>query len=252
MHKRGFYLKCSRRPLPQKLVRVLGRGSSPHIGFCTPQLLTATKSNLIVDSIFLNFTVSPCTIQEIRDFVESHHYSHNVNGVKTQYCFKLVDGEKLIGAAIFAKLGMANVWKKYGDSEEEVLELRRLCCVDDTPKNTESWFVSRCIKYIHQNTPVKCILSYADPNYSHTGTIYKALNFEYLGQTHPTKMIKWGDKLYHDKTIRTYYNGRLKPYAIRIKDALDAGEAHYINQMGKHIFIYKLKPKRMRSNRYQP
>ena len=200
-----------------------------------------------MSSPFENFKVFPCKIQEIREFVEIYHYSQNVNGVKTQCCFKLMNGENLIGAAIFAKLGMANVWKKYSNNENDILELRRLCCIDDTPKNTESWFISRCIKYIRQHTQVKYILSYADPNHSHRGIIYQALSFEYLGQTAPTKVIKLGNKIYHDKTIRTYYKGKLKPYAQKVKDALESGEAQYINQIGKHIYIFKIKPRKIRS-----
>ena len=56
--------------------------------------------------------------------------------------------------------------------------------------------------------------------------------------------IKYGERLYHDKTIRTYYKGKLKPYALRIKNALENGDAEYIESKGKHIYYYSLKRKR--------
>ena len=57
--------------------------------------------------------------------------------------------------------------------------------------------------------------------------------------------------LYHEKTIRTYYtpkNGerRLKPYAQRIKEQLENGEAEYVHSKGKHIFVYPLNKKERR------
>ena len=135
---------------------------------------------------------------------------------------------------------MANNWQKFGNKEEEVIELHRLCCIDDTPQNTESFFISRCIRWIKQNTNVKAVVSYADENHNHKGTIYKATNFEYLGTTAPSKMILFEGKFYHDKTIRTKYNGKLKPYAERLKMALESGEAKYVDTKFKHCYVYRI------------
>jgi hypothetical protein len=146
----------------------------------------------------------------------------------------------MIGAILYAAFGMASVWKKYGSQEKDVVELRRLCCIDDAPKNSESFFISKTIRWLRQNTEVKTIISYADEFHNHKGIIYQASNFEYLGKTSPSIMIEWNGKLWHDKTIRTYYNGRLKPYAQKIKDALDRGEAKYIKSAYKHIYRYKI------------
>jgi hypothetical protein len=50
-----------------------------------------------------------------------------------------------------------------------------------------------------------------------------------------------GGKKYHDKTIRTKYNGVLKPFAIKVKTALETGEAVYKKTAGKHTVVYKLR-----------
>jgi hypothetical protein len=189
----------------------------------------------------------------VRDFIEEHHYSHSINGIKSTYSFGLFDGKEMVGAAIFGGIAMANVWKKYGDKREDVIELRRLVCIDDTPKNTESWFIARMLKWLVNNSEYKVVISYADDYYGHDGTIYKATNFKYLGTTSPSKMIEWNGRLWHDKTIRTKYRGQLKPYAQRVKDALDAGEARYIDSNFKYIYVYDLysrrEGKRLRSER---
>lgn len=188
----------------------------------------------------LPYTVAICERSDIKDFIEKWHYSKSINGLRTQYCFKLCSGDKIIGAALFGALGMANNWKKFSASESDVLELHRLCCIDDTMKNAESYFIGRCIRWLKQNTDVKVIVSYADENHNHSGTIYKATNFEYDGTTSRSKMIQFGERLYHDKAIRTKYKGELKPFALRLKNALEIGDAHYVQTKFKHRYIFRI------------
>lgn len=187
-----------------------------------------------------NFTVELCERKEIKTFIEKWHYSKSINGLKSNYCFKLLDDKIIIGAMIYGKIGMANVWKKYVKDESHLIELRRLCCVDKTPKNTESYFIGFTLRWLKKNTNIKKVISYADSNYNHTGIIYRAANFIYLGMTSGGRVIIYNNKQYHDKTIRTKYNNKLKPFASRIKTALENNLAHYKKTKGKHIYIYKL------------
>lgn len=187
-----------------------------------------------------NFTVELCERKEIKTFIEKWHYSKSINGLKSNYCFKLLDDKIIIGAMIYGKIGMANVWKKYVKDESHLIELRRLCCVDQTPKNTESYFIGFTLRWLKKNTNIKKVISYADSNYNHTGIIYRAANFIYLGMTSGGRVIIYNNKQYHDKTIRTKYNNKLKPFASRIKTALENNLAHYKKTKGKHIYIYKL------------
>lgn len=192
----------------------------------------------------INYIFSKCDRKEIVSFIEKNHYSHNMNGVMSDYCFKITDNNDIVGAMVFGKLGMAGVWKKYGNNQDEVIELRRLVCIDDTPRNTESWFIGKALNWLLKNTAIKTIISYADMTHGHEGIIYKASNFQHLGITSKGKMISWNGKLYHDKAIRTTYNGKLKPYAQRLKNELDLGNAVYVNTLGKHIYKYSLQDRR--------
>jgi hypothetical protein len=187
------------------------------------------------------FIVEPCERKEIEKFIEQNHYSGSINGVMVSHCFKMTNDGELIGAMIYGPMGMANAWKKYGEEPEDVIELRRLCLIDETPKNSESYFIAQTLKWIKKNSSVKVVVSYADPNYGHEGTIYKATNFEHLGMTAKGKVIWWNGRKYHDKAIRTKYKGELKPFAKRLKDALEIGEAYYAEQKPKHIYQMKLK-----------
>ena len=58
------------------------------------------------------------------------------------------------------------------------------------------------------------------------------------------KVIIYNGKRYHDKTIRTKYKGELKPFAKKIKLALEVGEAHYKKTMGKFTYVYRLDGKK--------
>lgn len=188
-----------------------------------------------------DFEVRLVERSEVRDFIEKHHYSQSINGLMVSHSFGLYRQEELIGAMIYGKLAMANAWRKYGESADEVVELRRLATLDDTPKNTESYFIGHTLRWLRKNTAIKTVVSYADPNYGHAGTIYKATNFEHVGMTSPGRVIMWKGKKYHDKAIRTTYKGKLKPFAQRIKDALEKGEAHYAKQEPKHIYVKELR-----------
>ena len=190
------------------------------------------------------FTVGPCRLHDIRELVEKHHYSKSVNGVNSKHCFSLKAGNHVIGGAIYAGLGMANVWEKYVESENELLELRRLVCIDEAPRNSESRLIGQSIRWLEKNTKVKKVISYADPYYGHEGTIYKAANFKYLGESSPGRVIKYSGKRYHDKTVRAKYKNNLKPFAARIKEALNTGEAAYEKVPGKYIYVYELKKRR--------
>lgn len=188
-----------------------------------------------------NYIVKLVERKDIVEFIETWHYSKSINGCISDYCFALYDGVDMIGAGFFGRLAMANQWKRFGESIDDVIELRRLCCIDDTPKNTESYFIGSMLRWLKKNTKIKVVVSYADAEYGHNGVIYKASNFEYLGFKAGAKVIQYGDKMYHDKAIRTKYNGKLKPFAQRLVDALNSGDAVYRETKGKHTYVYRLK-----------
>jgi hypothetical protein len=188
-----------------------------------------------------DFKVDLCERDDIIGFVEHWHYSKNINGIISDFCFRLMDNEQMIGAAIYGRLAMANQWKRFGESEADVIELRRLCCVDKTPKNTESFFIAKTLHWLKKHTQIKTVVSYADMEQNHIGTIYKASNFECLGQQAGAKVIMWNGKRYHDKAVRTKYNGQLKPFAVDLQSAIDAGAAVYQSTAGKVAYSYKLR-----------
>ena len=202
--------------------------------------LDLTKANV------KDFVVKPSNLRVTRAFIEKWHYSRNVNGLRISQVFGLFHEKNLIGAMIYGALGMANNWKKFVEAESKVVELKRLCCIDKTPKNTESYFIGKTLRWMKQNSDYDLVVSYADTYYGHEGIIYKASDFKHMGLTTKGKVIDYNERYYHDKCIRTYYTNKdgekvIKPFAQKIKGALETGEAKYVEMPEKHIYIYSLK-----------
>lgn len=193
-----------------------------------------------------DFDVRKASLKDLREFIEKWHYSGTLKGVNHSHCFGLYRGSELIGAAVYGTTAMPNVWKKYSNSKSELLELRRLCCIDDTPKNTESFFIGKTLRWLKRNTEIKTILSYSDLEYGHTGIIYKASNFTFVGQTRKQRKIKCLDtgRLYQDRIIRNKYKGKVQRFAQILKIKLEVGDAEYIYTKPKNIYTYDLREKK--------
>lgn len=177
----------------------------------------------------------------IAAFIEKWHYSGSINGCVADYCFALYDKNVMIGAMFYGRMAMAGQWKRFVQKESDVIELRRLCCVDATPKNTESFFIGATLRWLSRNTTHKVVVSYADAEHGHTGVIYRASNFVLEGRRPGAKVIQYQGKRYHDKSIRSKHNGNLKPFAQRLIQALQTGEATYEKTAGKFCYTFALR-----------
>jgi len=190
----------------------------------------------------INYTVQPCNLQNVKRFIETLHYSRSVNGIKVSYCFRLLDGSQMIGAAVFGQMS-TTAWKKFSSRESDVLELRRLVCVDEAPRNTESFFIGAMLRWLRKQTEVKTVVSYADPNFGHVGTVYKASNFKHVGMSGKDYAFKDKEtgKIHHSRALRTKYNGDFKPFVKVLRQRLADGLLERIELQPKHCYVYQLR-----------
>ena len=194
-----------------------------------------------------NFTVEHVNRKAIVSFIEKHHYSHNVNGIQSYYHFGLFrEGNfgipTMIGAMLYAMPSMPATAAKYNPiNPSKCMELRRLVCIDDTPKNTESYFIGKTFKWLKQNTDVEVIVSFADQHYGHSGVIYKATNFEYIGETASARILMVDGKEYHSRSL----NQTARPYGRELKRRYDNGDENifFTSRKPKHIYVYYLNKK---------
>jgi len=110
-----------------------------------------------------------------------------------------------LGACVFTGLPVPEIavgaFGLERNQQEGIYELSRLCIHPDLQKeeyNITSWFVSRCIRRFRKDATVRAILSYADSHH-HTGTIYRACNFQYYGLTDPKKDFYYADGTKHSR-----------------------------------------------------
>jgi len=122
-----------------------------------------------------------------------------------------------------------------------VLELRRLCLIDATPKNAESYFVGKTLRWLRKNTNWEFVISYADGEQGHTGVIYRASNFKYLGQTKPGKTLEVDGKPFHIRTLSMLD----RPYGVEINKRYKEKDEgiKIIETLPKHIYTYDLRTK---------
>ena len=191
-----------------------------------------------------DFTVEEIPRKSVVKFVEKHHYSHNVNGVQSLYHYGLfTEGNfgipKMIGAMMYAHPSMPATAAKYNPiNPDKCLELRRLVCIDDTPKNTESYFIGQTFKLLKQTTDMEVIVSFADQHHGHTGVIYKATNFDYLGETAKGRILMVDGKEMHSRSL----NQLDRPYGRELNRRYKAGDENIFwkNTNPKHIYVYYL------------
>jgi len=186
----------------------------------------------------INYTISRIKAAVAKPFVIEHHYSHGIhNGPMT---WGLFDKEELIGVIAFATPSSENVRRSvFGENyKDSVTELHRLVILDCTPKNTESWFISRALKALKEERPkYNAVLSFADPTEGHLGTIYQATNAIFTGTSSPARF-------YIDETGRLRHP-RQNGHNVTRAEANARGWT-VTNRLGKYRYLYLLGNKRER------
>lgn len=132
----------------------------------------------------------PCKMA--KEYIKKNHYSHGCHNGPSP-CYGLFEENKLIGCLMFATPCSENVRSSiFGEQYKDwVTELHRLHILDCTPKNTESWFISRCLKLLKEDKPqIKAVISFSDMTEGHSGVIYKATNAYRLGTTGKAKFYR--------------------------------------------------------------
>jgi hypothetical protein len=168
-----------------------------------------------------------------KEFIRKYHYAHGShNG---PMCWGLFDGNGvLIGVLAFATPCSENVRSSIFGPEHKahVTELHRLVILDRTPKNTESWFISRALKQLKLERPdIWAVVSFADESQGHTGTIYQATNAIYYGKSSPARF-------YIDETGRLRHP-RQNGVNISIEEAERRGWKPIMRQ-SKHRYVFLL------------
>lgn len=182
----------------------------------------------------LYLKVKECRFKDIRRLFEKYHYKGGHMGGGISLCLGAYYKSKYLAGVV---IGKPRHNKKYS-SKYECVEIRRMACVDELPKNSESWLLGQTIRWLKKHTSVGRVISYSDQSVGHIGTIYKAANFTLIGKTAPSKHVFWKGKRYHPRSLTID-----RPYSYKMREGLKTGETIIKTGKPKLIFEYLIKRK---------
>lgn len=142
-------------------------------------------------------SVAPLPIPDASAFIERHHYLGRAGAAS--YAFGLWRGVELVGVCTYGTIIAKNAAAICGDTwADRVLELTRLVLLDDTPSNSESYFIGQTFRKMPRP---RVLLSYADSHAGHVGTIYQATNWLYTGASTKGGYVTAEGELMHARTV---------------------------------------------------
>ncbi len=164
-------------------------------------------------------------------FIKEHHYTKTCPPGKFYYLVEH-NGE-VVGAAVFRRPSLPKSAAAYGAD----LELSRLVLTDACGKNSESRFLGFMLRDLDQPGLSK-VLTFADPHHGHSGVIYRAANFTYVGMEkgHGTRVIVVDGVEMHSKTAYDRWGCS----GAKLADLLPLSTVAVIVRPPKHAYIYNL------------
>lgn len=170
----------------------------------------------------------------IRYACKNYHYSRSVPSV--QYGFNVYNpAGEWCGVVCFGGGATPRIGSPYGLWQGEVLELVRVAL--NGKQTTTSQCVAAALRELHKQAPVvRLVVSYADADQGHVGTIYQATNWIYEGlknQGARGSLRVHGQKL-HPKTVYAKWGSHSIEW---LKNNIDP-DAEVIRTAGKHKYLF--------------
>jgi hypothetical protein len=138
--------------------------------------------------------VADAPLRDVQAMVREHHYARGGSNtaVYVHGLFRRSDDKLHAGAWWLppTRVACESVNK---EQWQKVLSLTRLVVLPDTPKNACSFLLARSVKLIQQDRRFVSLVTYADESQGHTGAIYKASGWAYVGRTGPYPRWENGD-----------------------------------------------------------
>lgn len=165
---------------------------------------------------------------------KNFHYSKSVPTVMHAYNI-YNDGNEWCGVIIYGGGANRGISTSFNKNSGEVLELERVAL--NGKQKITSQAVSLSLKKLHKDNPmVKIVVSYADIDQNHTGTIYQATNWIYLGCVNEGMVSAFivNGKKTHRKTLHS--RGYVQSLSW-LRNNVDAKAKEFVTK-GKHKYIY--------------
>lgn len=184
-----------------------------------------------------DWEVWPVRIDEARRIIEKYHYAHGASNTAVAihglYRVGEILAPKCYGVTWWippTRVAAASCWH----DPEEVLSLSRMVILPEAPKNAATFLLMRSVKMLEPRW--KCLVTYADTWQGHTGHIYRAAGWEYMGMTKPKAVF-----IFNGRMVAT----KAGPKTRRHSEMLAMG-AELVGRYPKHKFRY-IRDRKMRN-----
>lgn len=192
----------------------------------------------VIDFDFKSLGIRKSKYEESCQLLNSFHYDGFGRSQSALYGSYLLG--KILSVAKFASPIRLEVASSVGLKFSEVLELDRLC-VDPgyQKKNFVSFFLSRVVKLVRDDFPhITHLVSFADPRFGHSGIIYRASNWKYIGETRPSYYYNDPDgKEIHKKTFYEH----AKKVGMNERAYMEKTKSIRIWTKPKHKFVLRIR-----------
>ena len=184
------------------------------------------------------FNIKKIDYKTATKIVVDNHYLHRRAPCSSAYGLFCNKCNNIIGVVIYGVSCSSTLLRGIcGDDESKnVYELTRLWIKDGTPKNTESFLIGNTLKLLDK----EIVVSFAEIQQGHKGTVYQATNFLYCGLSAKFKdpKVKGLEHQHH----ATYAN---RMTMQQVKEKYGEENVYYVDRPRKHRYIFfNAKPKR--------
>lgn len=136
--------------------------------------------------------VRDVSASEARAFITRYRYAKGASNTRV-YSHGLFrqEGDVLMGVALWIPPTRVAAESVNRDKWKKVLSLTRLACHPDAPRNAATFLLGASIRLIRADGRWASLVTYADTRYGHTGAIYRASNWSYVGKMRGS--VAWCD-----------------------------------------------------------
>ena len=172
-----------------------------------------------------------CSHEAAKYAVERWHYSKRMPKSKLAK-IGVWEDEKYIGVVIFGVGATSDLVKSYGLDKTEGCELVRVALREHS--TSVSRIVSIALKLLKRSmTGLRLVVSFADPEQGHTGGIYQAGGWFYVGRSQASEEYLVNGKRWHGRALR-----HEKPAHLTTKQTLALMDPNFKVIMGSTKYRY--------------
>jgi len=194
---------------------------------------------LIFESLAEDYDVRPMAPAEVYKWMIEKHYLHREPRAK--FAFGLFKNEQMVGACTY---GMPPILLNKKFDPWPCFELNRVALIEHEEKNLVSYFVAQSLKMFPVTPAI--VISFADPNVGHAGTIYQALNFIYTGRSRTASKFMINGKEIPSRSLFRKYGTQSVPELRKIGLDLKVEQTE-----GKHRYFIFVGDKRQKRSMFE-